>query len=193
MLAGGWEDWSDGRERVGSAVLLQQLRGRGWGDADTLDDGLDGYRQFVVDHVVRPGRHGVDDRADRPGRPGCTTSPGSRASCSTPGIRIWPAKVMARFYALGGEHFLAFELGGVVGDLADALITAGRRGRGRRADRAAAGSRPAVYLAYGEDLPAHEVNYEQTIVAPLLDLLLAAHRRDPSRSRPRSCVVGCVG
>ena len=32
VLAGGWEDWSDRRERVGSALLLQQLRRLGWGD-----------------------------------------------------------------------------------------------------------------------------------------------------------------
>jgi hypothetical protein len=35
-------------------------------------------------------------------------------------------------------------------------------------------------LDAGEDLPAHEVNYEQSMVAPLLDLLLAARRCDPA-------------
>jgi hypothetical protein len=36
-----------------------------------------------------------------------------------------------------------------------------------------------TYLGYGRDLPAHEVNYEQSIAAPLLDLLLAVHRLQP--------------
>ena len=49
-----------------------------------------------------------------------------------------------------------------------------------------------MYLGYGADLPPHEVNFEQSIVAPLLDLLLAAHRLDPSGSRRRSSVAGCA-
>ena len=86
---------------------------------------------------------------------------------------------MGRFYALGGEHFLAFELGG------------GRRRPGRRAGRRRPGrggrtmrdrtAEPAgrALPGYGEDLPAHEVNYEQSIAAPLLDLLLAAASERP--------------
>jgi hypothetical protein len=86
--------------------------------------------------------------------------------------------VMHRFYALEGRHFLAFELGGVVTDLARALTAAGRVAdadhlTGRLVAQA------ETYLGYGRDLPAHEVNYEQSIVAPLLDLLLAVHRIEP--------------
>ena len=33
-------------------------------------------------------------------------------------------------------------------------------------------------MEYGEELPAHEVNYEQSMVAPLLELLLAAREVD---------------
>lgn len=88
------------------------------------------------------------------------------------------ARVVTRFYALGGERFLAFELGSVVGDLAAALCEAGREQEagqltGRLPDQA------RTYLAYGEDLPAHEVNFEQSMVAPLLDVLLAARRVQP--------------
>ena len=88
---------------------------------------------------------------------------------------------MNRFYALGGEHFLAFELGGVVGDLADA---AGRRGPQAEADaldRTAAPAGRALPRRTGPSCRPHEVNYEQSMVAPLLDLLLAAHRLAPDR------------
>jgi hypothetical protein len=33
-----------------------------------------------------------------------------------------------------------------------------------------------TFVEYGDDLPPHEVNYEQSMVAPLLELLVAAHR-----------------
>ena len=38
---------------------------------------------------------------------------------------------------------------------------------------------PATFLDYGDDLPPHEVNYEQSMVAPLLELLLAAYQEAP--------------
>ena len=38
VLAGGWGDWSEVRERVGTAIMLQQLRRRGWGDGIALED-----------------------------------------------------------------------------------------------------------------------------------------------------------
>ncbi|GCE03376.1 hypothetical protein [Dictyobacter aurantiacus] len=36
------------------------------------------------------------------------------------------------------------------------------------------------FLSVGIDLPAHEVNYEQSIVAPLLQLLISAYHLNPS-------------
>jgi hypothetical protein len=52
-----------------------------------------------------------------------------------------------------------------------------------RVDRLLAGLRDqALKLAgRGGDLPAHEVDYEQSIVAPLVSLLALAHRRWPDR------------
>ena len=191
VLAGGWEDWSDRRERVGSALLLQQLRRRGWGDQDTLDQALAGYHQFVVERVVRSDGTVLDDTSGR--RPSRLYNfPWFARFLLDAGDLDLAARVMGCFYALGGEHFLAFELGGVVGDLAEALTASGRAAEAEELTGQLR-QQAARYLAYGEDLPAHEVNYEQSIVAPLLDLLLAAHRMDPNLARPRSCAAGSVG
>ena len=174
-----------------SALLLQQMLRFGWGDQRRLADALDGYRWFVIDHVVAADGTVLDapDRPDRPDRP---EEPDDRDA-----VRLynfpWFARflldagdldlawrVMTRFYTLGGQHFLAFELGGIVADLAEQLTAVGRRHDAEQLTGELL-EQVKVYLSYGTDLPAHEVNYEQSIAAPLLDLLLAAHRLDASR------------
>jgi hypothetical protein len=95
---------------------------------------------------------------------------------------------MERFYDRGGEHFLAFELGAVVTDTAAAL-----RGAGRDEEATALTARllgqARAFLTHDLDLPAHEVNYEQSIVAPLLDLLITAHRLDPDLIPPAALLT----
>lgn len=179
VLGGTWNDWSDGRERVGSALLLQQLLRLGWGDRHRLGDAVDGYHRFVVEHVVDPDGTVLDHRADQ-STVRLYNYPWFARFLLDAGNLDLAHQVMVRFYELGGQHFLAFELGPVVSDLADQLTAAGRRSdadqlTNRLLDQA------QVYLGYGADLPAHEVNYEQSIVAPLLDLLLTAHRLQPAR------------
>jgi hypothetical protein len=88
VLGGTWNDWSDGRERIGSALLLQQLRQHGWGDQSRLQEAFHGYRHFVIDHMVRVDGTVLDHRSDEE-RCGCTTFPGSPGSCSTPVISKW--------------------------------------------------------------------------------------------------------
>jgi len=194
VLPGAWSDWSAGRERVGSALFLQELRRRGWGDRAALDEALAGYRSFVVEHLVRPDGAVLDDPVlddpvlddpvldDTAGpvrrQPRLYDFPWFARFLLDEGDLDLATRVMQRFYALGGGHFLAFELGGVVRDLAAALRAAGRTPdadelTGHLLDQA------RTFLAYGEDLPAHEVAYEQSMVAPLLDLLLAARLLDP--------------
>ncbi|GAA1550306.1 DUF5695 domain-containing protein [Kribbella sancticallisti] len=174
---GAWRDWSDGRERIGMALLLQQARDRGWGDQAELTEALAGYEQFVVEHLVTPDGTIVDD------------------SLHTTTVRLYNFPWFARFllgqgdldratriidqyYERGGSHFLAFDLGPLLNDLAEHLT---------RADRPADAARmrdhllqhARTFVEYGDDLPPHEVNYEQSMVAPLLELLLAAHRSSP--------------
>lgn len=178
VLEGGWSDWSDGRERVGSALLLQQLRQRGWGEQAALGEALAGYHRFVVENLVQPDGTVLDDaRGRRP--PRLYNFPWFARFLLDEGDLDRAAAVISRYYDLGGGRFLAFELGSVVGDVAAALRAAGRA---EQAD-SLIGSllhQARTFLDYGDDLPAHEVNYEQSIVAPLLDLLLAAHRIDPA-------------
>lgn len=40
VLPGAWRDWNHGRERVGTALLLQQALRLGWGDAAVLGEAL---------------------------------------------------------------------------------------------------------------------------------------------------------
>jgi len=179
VLPGAWGDWSAGRERVGSALFLQELRRRGWGDTAAVGEGLAGYRAFVVEHLVTADGTVLDDPVTAGGRPPRLYDfPWFARFLLDEGDLTLAASIMQRFYALGGGKFLAFELGGVIRDLAEALRAAGRDGdaddlTGHLLDQA------RTFLAYGEDLPAHEVNYEQSMVAPLLDLLLAARRVTP--------------
>jgi len=52
VLSGAWRSWSDARERIGMALLLQEVRDRGWGDRAELDEALAGYEQSVREHLV---------------------------------------------------------------------------------------------------------------------------------------------
>lgn len=168
-----WWDWSDGAERIGMARMLQEARRRGWGDASTIDAALDGYARFLRDHLV-----------DSAG----TVRSGSRADRRQPRLYNFPwvaafmlaqyeldgdpadlddaRRIVERYYALEGDRFLAIGIG-------DCLVGLHRHGVAvadlavRHADR---------FIGYGRELPAHEVNYEQSMVAPLLSILIAAHR-----------------
>jgi hypothetical protein len=177
VLPGAWKDWSDGRERIGAAVFLQQMRRLGWGDADAIQTGLDGYRHFVIDHLLDDDGT-VRDTALGRGEPRLYNFPWFARFLLDEGDLDRAAGILSRYYALGGRHFLAFELGEVVRD-----IDAGLRQVGRAAEAAALTEQLLAqardFLAYDIDLPAHEVNYEQSMVAPLLHLLLAARHVDP--------------
>ncbi|MEU6726457.1 hypothetical protein ABZ917_22380 [Nonomuraea wenchangensis] len=61
----GWPDWSDGAERIGMAVLLQQARRRGWGDRQAIDDALRGFARFAGERLIQP--DGSVRRGSRPG------------------------------------------------------------------------------------------------------------------------------
>ncbi len=178
VLAGGWSDWSDARERVGSALVLQQLRRLGWGDRTALNEALIGYRRFVLDHVVQPDGTVLDGT---PGHrvPRLYNFPWFARFLLDEGDLDLALAVMTRFYALDGKKFLAFELGSVVRDLAAALRNAGRDPEADALTDLLL-DQAATYLRYGDELPPHEVNYEQSIAAPLLDLLLAAHALRPA-------------
>src|SRR6185437_6694206 len=82
-------------------------------------------------------------------------------------------RIIERYYADGGHRFLAI-------GIADCLRVAVAELRALDDPRAEvmidhARRHADTILEFGRALPAHEVNYEQSIVAPSLAILIAAH------------------
>ena len=179
VLSGGWSDWSDVRERVGTALMLQEARKRGWGDAAELDEALAAYELFVSDYVVAEDGTVRGDNG-RSLEPRLYNFPWFARFLLDQGDVDRAVLIMDRYYALGGDHFLAFELGAIMFDLHQRLTELGRGEDAARLAQRLIGH-AQNFLNHGDDLPAHEVNYEQSMVAPLLDLLLAAYRIAPDR------------
>ncbi|KQP67987.1 hypothetical protein ASF40_19525 [Microbacterium sp. Leaf288] len=177
----GWSDWSDGSERIGVAIMLQQALLRGWLDA-SVDVELDGWAAFARTHLI--------DADAAPRR-------GSQAQHS--GIRLYDSPWLARFFLLRHEQHLrredldlaarllerGFELGigrfltigfsEIVVDVAAALTASGDQTRAADLREALLDS-ARHFTEIGTNLPGHEVAYEQSMVAPLLNLLIDAHR-----------------
>ena len=176
VLPGAWADWNDSRERVGTAQLLQQARRLGWGDPVEIDAALAAYQDFVTQVLVAPDGTVADD-SRRLDRVRLYNFPWFARFLLDQGDLDRAVMIMDRYYALGGEHFLAFDLGSLLGDLVQRLRQVRRIGDAERLQsHLLAHSR--AFVAHGEELPAHEVNYEQSMVAPMVELLLAAHRQD---------------
>ncbi|MEU8221130.1 hypothetical protein [Kribbella sp. NPDC048915] len=163
VLSGAWRDWSDARERVGTALLLQEVRDRGWGDRAELDEALAGYEQFVRDHLLDD-QGTVQDDSIHQNEVRLYNFPWFARFLLGQGDRAGAARILDRYYELGGDHFLAFDLGPLLSELGlhEHLIRHAK-----------------TFIAYGDELPPHEVNYEQSMVAPLLELLVAAYRIAP--------------
>ena len=178
VLPGAWNDWNDARERIGTAQLLQQALRLGWGEQAELTDALTGYEEFVRTTLL--GDDGtVADDSRRPRHARLYNFPWFARFLLDQGDLDAAVAVLDRYYGDGGEHFLAFDLGPLLTDLAGRLGSVDRRGDADRMRSHLLGHARA-FLQHGEELPAHEVNYEQSMVAPLVDLLLAAHLVDPS-------------
>lgn len=176
--ANGWSDWSDGSERIGMAVMLQLARNRGWLD-EAADQALEGWATFarttLVDETGTPRRGSYD-----------TTGP--RLYDSSWLIEFFVARfaqtedaadldlayrVADRAFELGASGFLAIGFSENCVILADALEADGQvqLATGVR-DRIVASAQH--FLSRGRDIPAHEVAYEQSIVAPLVNLFIDA-------------------
>lgn len=176
--ANGWSDWSDGSERIGMAVVLQLARNRGWLGRDA-DDALTAWAEFARRNLV-----------DAEGTP-------HRGSHDMTGPRLYDSSWLTEFFVARAEHTRdledldlayrivcrAFELGAsgflAIGfsenctALADALDAAGLKDRAGEVRERLIGS-ARYFLAQGHHLPAHEVAYEQSIVAPLINLFIDA-------------------
>jgi hypothetical protein len=176
----GWSDWTDGSERIGIALMLQHGLARGWLDA-SVDVALEGWAAFAKTHLL-------DD----------TAAPRRGSQDHHAGIRLYDSPWLARFFLLRHEHhhriedldlaarlleralelgigrFLTIGFSEVTVAVASALETLGHTDRAG-ALRDAVVDSARYFVERGDELPNHEVSYEQAIVAPLLNLLIDAH------------------
>ncbi|MFI6679213.1 hypothetical protein [Kribbella sp. NPDC050470] len=180
-----WPDWTDGAERVGMAVLLQQARMRGWGDAAAIDEALHGYARLARERFIQP--DGSIHRSSKPGNEPLRLY-------NTPWVAHFFADQFALFgdtadldlaasllessYALGTADHLSIGHPEAVVAVAAALEDKGDANRAN-ALRAALLDHAHRFVALGTDLPAHEVKYEQSMVAPLVSLLAISYDLQP--------------
>ncbi|MGW0648845.1 hypothetical protein ACWD4T_08580 [Streptomyces umbrinus] len=177
----GWQDWSDGAERVGMAVLLQQARMRGWGSPDELDDALRGFARFAREHLldsdghVRRGSHPV------PEKPRLYNTPwlahffhdqfvlyGELADLDL------ATRLLEASYSLGARDHLLIGQPEAVAAVAASLDEQGHAARAKLL-RDTLVEHALGFAERGTALPRHEVSYEQSMVAPLVSLLATAY------------------
>ncbi len=196
QLTDNWSDWSDGSERIGMAVLLQQARDRGL-IGEEAEAALDGWALFAREHLL-------DDTA-APRRGSQDQHTGARLYDS-PWLAIFfalrarslragrageagrsldlAARILERAFELGAERFLAILFGEAVELVVNDLDATGQDTRAVALRQQLIDS-ARHFVTTDVDLPAHEVAYEQSIVAPLISMLSAAERftGDPAFTR----------
>lgn len=186
QLTNGWSDWTDGSERIGMAILIQQARARGWVDS-SVDSALEGWATFAQEHLLDETAAPRRGSQDHHTGPRLYDSPWlaiffllraeylqSNGSDAREELEL-AARILERAYELGAEGFLAILQAEAVALVANALDRAGQQERGA-ALRSALVASAQHFLNAGTDLPPHEVAYEQTIVAPLVSLFTEAFR-----------------
>lgn len=180
---GGWPDWTDGSERIGMAVLLQKAVNQGW---------LGARYQGIVDRWFSFAKDWLVNGAFEMRR-------GSSQPESTFGGRLYDVPWLVEFCCdhyratrdaadldfavglldrlneLGGEKFLSISYGETIEYIAGLLDDLGRGAKAQEL-RGRVVASADHFIALGEDLPAHEVAYEQSVVAPLVNLMISAYR-----------------
>lgn len=177
----GWSDWSDGSERIGMPVLIQLAAMAGWVPYDhEVASALDGWAQFAQAHLL--------DATAAPRR-------GSQFQHSGPRLYDAPwlaqffhdryhflgdrsdldlaARIIERAFELGGSRHLSIQFSETCTAIARSLDDANLGARAQTLRTALVASARA-FIAMGVDLPGHEVSYEQSMVAPLINLLIDA-------------------
>lgn len=183
---GGWYDFSDARERVGTGLLVQ-LAGR---HDPRAAQAADGYARYLRDCIVSAAGQVKDDSlstgpAHRPynlpwlvlfflARHAAAGEPAAGRPVDVDDLDL-ALRLHESYYARGGRDFLAIGAGLSTLQLAEALTAAGRD-EDARACRTRLLDHAQAITAFGEQLPAHEVVYEQSMVAPLVEILCVAWR-----------------
>jgi hypothetical protein len=147
----GWQDFSDGRERIGMGLLLQEALRHGHAP-DGADGAAEAFRRFVTDCLLTD-THELRSDSHRP--------EASPRLYDIPWLVLLlaghdPDRALAAlrgFYERGGERFLAIGAGIAARELAAALRAGGRDAEADEVDgllRAHA----AASIEAGEELPA---------------------------------------
>lgn len=180
-ITGAWGDWSDGRERLAMPILTQEALRRGWADAGAAEAiGL--FRNYAAEFLVTSDHEVLGGGFERstkrlynyPWMSEFFRNEYRRTGC-VEDLHM-SADILGAYYKKGGRKFLGFLHG--VEDLMEVLTACGE-------DRRAAELRENViaqareFREMRENLPNHEVNYEQSIVAPLALLLITAQKLLP--------------
>jgi hypothetical protein len=178
---GGWADWTDGSERIGMAILLQRARNLGW-LTDDVEPALAGWASFARAHLVdhtgatRRGSAGYAYGARIYDAPWMAEFFLERyRATGDPADLELAGRVLTRVVELGANTFLGIGYSEMAVAVAEALAGAGSA-EAASVLRAHVVTSAEHFLALGRGLPEHEVAYEQSIVAPLLNLLIDAHR-----------------
>jgi hypothetical protein len=175
-----WRDWSDARERLAMPLLLQEARLRGWGDSAQIDEALRHFDIFCREHLVGVEGDVFEDSFHRsPTR--LYNFPWLAEYCLGQYLiygreddLLRAALIVRRYYAAGGSRFLAFWTPRFCTRIVAELRTSGHAALAQ--ELVTAFVQHADYFAeLGVELPSHEVNYEQSIVAPLLMLCITAY------------------
>lgn len=172
-------DFNGGRERVGMGVLMARYLQQGVQD-EKLHESLQRYREFVLRELVQAETGkvcndvGMDDSYKR-----LYNAPWF-AEFFTELYLLYKNKedilcayrIMKQFYQEGGAGFYPIELPAKL--LYDALCEAGKQEEAQEL--------LGLYISHAEKMietgiyyPRHEVNYEQSIVAPAADVLLQVY------------------
>lgn len=175
----GWSDWTDGSERIAMPLLLQLCAMRGWiEEPEELERWSHFARKHLLDDTLAPSR-GSQDRWS--------------------GHRLYDTPWLAQFYndryrlhgrsddlevaggilerafELGMAKFLAISLSETMVAVMGSLRLANKHDRANKfKDMLLSCARS--FADAGTKLPKHEVNYEQSMVGPLLNLFIDAYR-----------------
>jgi hypothetical protein len=157
-----WADQGEGREHIGMGVLLAQAGAR-WQDAAWLE-AAKLNQSFVLEKLQDPDGTVYDSALNRtvqrlynyPWVAQLHLELGDLDAC---------LRTFRQYYRRGGANFYAFPIAMV--DTVNAFRTAGRQAEADELLALFRGHADRI-VAFGTDIPAHEVNYEQTIIGPAM-------------------------